>query len=254
MVVKAGMQLVILLISFVIFSCNSRDKTEIHEWQGNPQAIEVVEKMFSEIGDRDSWAELKSVYLHLKQRDGIFGPNESRKFIDLEKEKLILDQKVDENRYVKILNGDNAWLIGNSDSLIVMNPLNKAVLKEFAEENFYVHMRRLAEGKNIKLAVAGKKIVVLDRDSYLFAFELNDEFRPYKYYLRARVKSASKDLLQIFNDWGEKNGMIYPSAGRTDGEIYTFSVKDIKLSKDNAEQAFNIDFNPGYVIDDQNLN
>lgn len=242
---------IFLLWGFVCCSENAgqfNDKNQhdsvLNQWKGNSRSLDVLLKMFDQLGGRSKWANVKSLYVRYQQKDKQFGNYLSEQWQSLEEPKLIIDQLVEGARYVRILNDSLAW--SSSDgSVEVMNNLNKNFLRYWHQLDFFKCLHEIAIGDGMKVHLTDEnEIVVIKNGVFYCGFILMDDFYPEIFH---RPKFNEQDISLRLLEWKTKNGFKYPYRGEALKDEFSFEISEIDFSNDTAENAFGVQFKPTYL-------
>lgn len=238
------------LICCILFSCDRKsddglkiDNVHYYDWQGDTNSKKILAKVFDFLGGRKKWADLKSVYVHYTQQDNNLGSYPSRQWQSLDSLKIILDQKINNRRFVRILNDSIGWVITEN----MVGPLderNTDFLKYWYQLDYYKKIHELAVGKDLKVRFTDQfQIIVLKNNKYFCGFEVDQNLNPEIYH---RPKFNSQNISLRLLEWKDKDGFKYPYKGKAMEQDFKFTVEEIEFSFKPSSEAFNISFNSNY--------
>lgn len=100
-------------LSVFILGCSSRFDGETKPWAGDDKSVKAAEAMLKKLGGRDRWAGMTSLYVRYEQEDAAFGSFPSIQIQSLGESKIIVDQYISNQRLIRIMDGDSAWIENN---------------------------------------------------------------------------------------------------------------------------------------------
>jgi len=233
-----------VLLAGLSLSCSQdRFSGEMHQWLGDKKSLRAAEKLLDNLGGRERWAGMKSLYIHYEQEDLAFGSYPSIQWQSLEEPKIVVDQYISNERLIRIMDLDSAW-IERKGYLESMNEPNRSFLKYWVTLDYYWNLHRLAAGENLEVIFTDKnQLVVRSGGNFVFGFEVDDDFRPIVFH---RPFFNDQNISLELTSWKVQDGFYYPSNGQAVSNEFKFRVLEWIPSELQPEKAFNIVFDPSF--------
>lgn len=217
---------------------------DVAGWEGDDRSIMAANRLFEFLGGRDRWARLSALYIHYQQEDDSFGAYPSIQFQSMEEDRIIVDQYINDMRFIRILDDDLAWTISDGD-IAEMDETNRQFLVYWLHLDYYRNIHQLAAGTGLRVLFTNEfRLFIMREEEFVFALQLDEQYRP---VIFQRPEFNDQNISLRLMEWSQTEGFVYPSSGSAVEGDFEFTVLEFVPGYENAEDAFEVPFNPEYV-------
>ncbi len=210
---------------------------------GEPQAVEQAEQMFTAIGGKTAWCDLRSLYIkaeHTEPRMTI--PYTSEIWRAIDEFELIIEQQND-SFHVKAVMTPNEGKIRYYDNRDTLRTMTDKQLQDWEfghRHNVYVILHDLAcDPAKYRVALEQENRLSFYQDTtFVTSFGLDEQMRPHLFYQPNSDGSISGS---IFTHWGRDNGLVHSAGGHPLDSNFMYQTERWQPSGQSLEEAFGSD-------------
>lgn len=230
-----------LYIALCLASCaGPGDMNPENSFNGDVKAVELANQMYSAIGGKKAWCELRSLYIkaiHTEPQMHI--PYTSEIWRGIDEFNLVIEQQND-SFHVKGVINENEGIIRYYDKRDTMRTLTPEQLVEWKydnEHNIYVILHRMAcHPQNYSVHVDENNRLAFYSDSTLVtSLGLDDQMRPYLFYSPRPDGSISGS---VFTKWATDQGLVHSAGGHPLDSNFVYTTEIWQPGSKSLEDSF----------------
>ena len=217
------------LYILIILICNScqNEQSVNQSFLGQPDAIELAEKMFEAIGGKEAWCQTRSIYIKAEHTEPDMNiPYTSEIWRDLDVFDLQIEQQND-SFHVKARMDINEGIVNYLDKRDTSRILTKEQLEDWNfghDHNVYVLLHHIAcepEAYEVGIDDDGRLNFSLN-GIFSTGFFLDDQHRPYMFYA---PNSDGTIQGSKFTKWGTDGGLVHSAGGHPLDSSFVYTTE-----------------------------
>ena len=211
---KPHILFILILCSLLSFHSCKEAPEQLDTFKGDPEAVELAERMFEAIGGKEGWCRLESVYIKAEHSEPQMTiPYQSEIWRSMTDFNLVIEQQND-SFHVKAVMNDTSGIINYLDERDTFRTLTNEQLKDWQfgnRHNVYVLLHDLAcQPTDYKVDIEDDQLAFYIDTIFVTRFGLDEQLRPHLFYAPSPDGSISGSR---FTRWGEDNGLIHSAGG-----------------------------------------
>ena len=239
--------LTIVLVMMAVHSCTSPN-TNSNTFSGDEKAVLLAEQMFTAIGGKKPWCELKSLYIKATHTE----PQKSEPYMSeiwrgIDRFEMVMEQQNDDFHVKAVVDslGGTVRYYDNRDTFRVLTKEQLSEWKFEHNHNIYVLLHNFGcNPTNYRVQMEKANILTFYEDTvFLARFELDDQLRPHVVY-HPNVDGSIAG--SVFTHWGTDGGLIHSAGGHPLDSSFFYQTKiwqpaTNSLKEKFGKEIFNID-------------